>query len=263
MSPAARELFASPGHLLGYNAQANVTDESRMKISIHIPKTAGTLFADVLKANRHGRLAFFYGTEDPRTHAALRAGPPFDADAVGRLEDAGIEWVHGHFAAGHWKDSVPDPADYVVWLRDPIERIVSNYFFHKRQPDEGNETAVAIYNGEMSLEDYAAAPGVEHLFRRMTHPFKISDYGFVGITEMFADSLGLLGLAPLKGRRSANVNRDKPAVSLKARRRIAEANLDDVAVYSAALAELNRKLEVARSAPAPRGRLLSRLIRQT
>jgi len=215
----------------------------RLIISIHIPKTAGTAFADVLTQNFGDAVGFYYGPKHKKTHPLLRGlGAPATADDIARAEDAGIRIIHGHFHARRFRLVKPDPSDYWVWLRDPAERIISEFFFHKGRRDVKNPVAVAVRNGALSLAEFAKEKQIKNLQSRLIEPFTIDEIGFVGLTELYDDCIELSGLTPAPPEtRVRNTTRDKPEVAAKERNAIARANFADVVLHADALRRIGRE----------------------
>ncbi len=207
-------------------------------ISLHVPKTAGTAFADVLVANHGDAVAFCYGAGHPKTHPLLRDLPkgPIAAATLTALQDEGIRILHGHFSARRYVDAIPDPTRYWMWLRDPVERVISEYFFNSNRQDPDSPLVARIRDENLSLVDYAEIRATRNLHSLVLGPLDITDIGFVGISEFFDESLALTGLQPLpKDTRLRNVTRNKSRIDLDTRRTIARYNLRDMALYSAAL----------------------------
>lgn len=216
---------------------------TQLIVSIHIPKTAGTAFADVLSRNYGSAVGFLYGPGHPKTHPVLRnLSRTVTEDQLRHIEDAGIRVVHGHFSARRFLDVVPDPKNYWVWVRDPIERVVSEYFFNKDRDDADNPLARKLRERNLSLTSYAKRKRAANLQFRSIRPLDIDDFGFVGVTEFYDESLALSGLkpAPEKQRRK-NVTHNKQTVTHRQRCLIAGNNVDDIALYSAALQRITRE----------------------
>lgn len=67
-------------------------------------------------------------------------------------ERAKYDIVHGHVHYGiHWW--LPDPAMYATMLRDPVERIISHYYFVKASPEHYLHPELAA--NRWTLEEYA------------------------------------------------------------------------------------------------------------
>ena len=211
-----------------------------MLISIHIPKTAGSRFLAVLQQAHGSRVAQYYGPDDPRTHpVARRPRSQFDAGMLRDLEGAGVQVLHGHFLASDFVDATPDPARFVVFLREPIERTISHYHFVMKDGSGSNELTRRIVEGGLDVASFASLWNLRRWQSLRIEPFALEDIGFVGITEHFEASLAALGLRG--DGRAQNVNRDKPVVPLAARRELAGILTEDVALYSAALERLMRR----------------------
>ena len=238
----------------------------RLIVSLHVPKTAGTAFADVLTQNYGSAVAFAYGPDHPKTHPLLRQLPAsIPAETIAKLEQEGVRVVHGHFSAHRYLEAVPDPARYWMWLRDPVERMISEYYFNRGRDDAENPQVAQIREENLSLGDYAAKTRTRNLHKHLLGPLKIEELGFVGISEFFDECLALTGLAPLpKKTRLRNVTRNKEPVDIDTRRVIARNNIIDIALYSAALQRVLADRRAASDTPAPAetsaGGLLGRLL---
>lgn len=211
-------------------------------ISIHIPKTAGTAFADVLTRNFGDAVGFYYGPDHPKTHPALRSLPRrANPETLAEIKNAGIKVIHGHFPSGRFRDAIPDPKNYWIWLRDPIERIISEYFFNKNRSDAVHPLAKALQEQNLSLTDYAKQKKAANLHIKHVRPFEIVDFGFVGITEFYDECVELSGLTPAPAtERVQNATREKKIVAIPDRKTIARQNIADLALYSAALQRVMR-----------------------
>jgi hypothetical protein len=212
----------------------------RLIVSLHIPKTGGTSFGAVLEQAYPGGVAFFYRPTNRLTHPLLR-----DRDRLGdpallaELEASGIRVMHGHAQAEWFRDAIPDPARYWTWLRDPVERVISAYFYLQervtKQPSlpDGQPTPDRVRG--RSLKQFAKRLQHRNLQSRALGGFELEKMGFVGITEKFDESIAILGLPPLDTALTRNVNRDRPVVDDELRRLIRRVNHEDVALYERAL----------------------------
>lgn len=210
---------------------------SDLILSVHIPKTGGTSFAEVLRHAYGRRVAFAYGPHHAHTHPLLRElGKKVDRSVVARLAEEGVRVVHGHFSASVFADAVPDPSRYWIWLREPVERTISHFQFFKDKHAARGALGTQVAAGTLPLTAFSAHPAIRNLQARHVGPFAVSDFGFVGLTEHMAAGLRQLGLSAPVGRTpTANVNRDKPEFDRQTRAAIAAENITDVAVYSEGL----------------------------
>jgi hypothetical protein len=95
-----------------------------MLIFVHLPKTAGTTLAGIIERN--------YGSA-----AVLRLYESRSGEELARLPAATLaryRAVMGHFCFGAHR-FLPDSAPYVTMLREPVDRVISHYYFVRGQPD--------------------------------------------------------------------------------------------------------------------------------
>lgn len=185
-------------------------------LSIHIAKTAGTTFRELLQEYYRDQLCFFYGS---LTNAACEpiAALPINAKCL-----------HGHFYLKDYRDNFPQ-AKCITWMRDPVERVVSEYAHLKRQPADGNPLGQLIAQG-FSLLDFAHHPDARNVQYKTIH--SLNNFDFVGIAENFDAELARLysttGVELRIGHKS-NINPDKigPRYLLEDRVRALLAKLND------------------------------------
>lgn len=98
-------------------------DPNNPLISIHMPKTGGTSFRSILKQWFDQKLFFHYFNEE-RNQMPVR-----------HLLAPGI-CIHGHFNSKRKfgvQHYYPEAQQFITFLRDPFEILVSRYFFVKQQ----------------------------------------------------------------------------------------------------------------------------------
>jgi len=199
-----------------------------MVISVHIPKTAGTTFRELL-ANCFGDdLCLFYGGWRDR-HLAPMVQPP-----------SSLRCIHGHFHARDFEAPFPD-ARRIVWLRDPVERVCSEYEHHCRHRDPQNplSTLVGVGAGLLEFAEHREARNTQS---RVLQGLAIDDFAFVGISELFDAELARLRIAtgiglPSGHRVNANPARRTTRYPLAADhyRTVLRLNRDDHELYLAAM----------------------------
>ena len=168
-------------------------------VSLHLPKTAGSSLLAAYQA-RFGERVYDYN-EAPEL---------FDRLGVAGLR-ARYDVIHGHF---HIRDRADllDGARLVTYLRDPVQRVISSYYFHMR-PDTDNWLAPQIQAAGLSLEDFARLPEQRNLQYRMLRPVPLERFDFIGLTERFEASIPALSAvigAELSLGENRKVNPDKP-----------------------------------------------------
>jgi hypothetical protein len=224
----------------------------RLIVSLHIPKTGGTSFGAAMEQAWPGGVAYFYRPNNRLTHPMLRDRDRLgDPELLAELEATGVRVMHGHAPAEWFREAIPEPSRYWTWLRDPVERVISAYYY--LQSRTKRLTALAEENGAEAPRDRVRGKTLEQFARRPQHrdmqsralsDFAIEDLGFVGITERFDESLDILGLPRLEGAGARNVNKARPEIEPRVRRLVAQCNAADVALYERAL-DLHEKRKAA------------------
>lgn len=205
----------------------------RLIVSLHIPKTAGTSFSDVLQRAYPDQVAFFYRENNKLTHPKLKDRNRLrDPELLKELEDDGIRIIHGH-APGRWfLRSIRDQKRYWTWLRDPVERVISAYYYQLQRKAIGRDVKDDIGG---TLEQYARSEDNQNGQSRVLTGLDLSKMGFVGITERFDESLALLGFEEHQPNKPRRRNKTKPEVDPALKALIAELNAADIALYQQAV----------------------------
>jgi len=167
-------------------------------ISVHIPKTGGAAFADVLKIVANNILFMDYGTEPFSPTAIYRRGQfvhqPFESIRTEELL-SGRSVIHGHFRIVKYLKQFPN-ASYITWLRDPVDRLASHYFFWKRSAHEhgfmNDPLCNKVITENMSLIEFAQLDLVRNRQHEFLKPAGPQYCDFVGITEEYDRSIKLL-----------------------------------------------------------------------
>lgn len=170
-------------------------DPSRALFSLHVPKTAGTSF-------RHD-LETWFGAENMgyHYHGYHREPPP-------RFELRPGLCVHGHFNRLRGigvRQYYPDASQFIVFLRDPFDRFVSNWRYLQFQVRDGFK--VPELEDKPSFADWLArrrraAEAGEDPFSYLAQlpdpvdPARASsafgpEFVGIGVSERYADSMRL------------------------------------------------------------------------
>jgi hypothetical protein len=181
-------------HLFTTRKASGRQKSKNLIISIHIPKTGGTTFVDVLRKYVQEVLYLDYGTEGPGPTALFRRGKRLTAPFESIIEDLELlperSVIHGHSQAKKYIDRFPN-AIYATWLRDPVERVISNYLYWQRSHIPGDERWEQITAQNMSLEQFAQLDFVRDLQQAFLSPLTVEEFDFIGITEEYDRSLEL------------------------------------------------------------------------
>lgn len=113
---------------------------------LHIPKCAGTTLTEEIIKSRYSaeQLLIFYhhGTETLIN----------DLKAMPLARQKKIRCIAGHFAFGIHNYFTPRPIAYITILRDPIERVISHYYYILRCPK--HPYYEKITSNHYTLKDY-------------------------------------------------------------------------------------------------------------
>lgn len=105
-----------------------------MQIFLHIPKTAGTTLNYVLQRQYCGRNAI-HTLDGPEPEHAVQ-----QLDKLPSAQRQAIQLLRGHCAYGAHR-FLAEPSSYFTLLRDPIDRVVSHYYYvlhTERHPDHAD-----------------------------------------------------------------------------------------------------------------------------
>lgn len=210
-------------------------------VSLHMAKTAGTSFAEALRAHFGHALLENYAVLPTNRRRGLRE---WDAIRNGLCErlPAGVRAVHGHFLPLQYALALRgQPVDFVTWLRDPVERLLSHYHFWRRTAQRATPAQPLRYrvvHEDWSLERFCLGPELRNYYRQHLWGFAPSRFAFVGITERYASDLArfadrfLGGVAPVAHARG-NPDRDPEGYRLPSalRARIEAHHAWDTALY--------------------------------
>lgn len=166
--------------------------ESKLIISVHIPKTGGTTFLDVLKATAQEILYMDYG-EGIIPTSLYRKGELISEsfESIADIESLpGRSVIHGHFRFAKYANQFPRAA-YVTWLRDPVERLASHYFFWQRGRFMEDPLCNKVLSEKMTLEEFAQLDVARNVQYRFLSPGGAQSFDFIGITEEYERSLEL------------------------------------------------------------------------
>ncbi|NJL82745.1 MAG: sulfotransferase family 2 domain-containing protein [Chloroflexaceae bacterium] len=116
-------------------------------IFLHVPKTAGTTLNSILDYKyKNFVIHSIYEPNQQKKIDEFSLLPLEDRKNIHLLRGHGIFGLHEH---------LPNPSIYITLLRNPIERVVSHYFYVKRTPEHYLYNTVMSQN--LSLEEYVSS----------------------------------------------------------------------------------------------------------
>jgi len=212
-----------------YVMKKKMRNEQNLKfVFVHIPRTAGTTFKRML------RDIGFAGKADNTELLNIDGNREFSRKMSGKL-------IQGHFPVRKYLDM--KGYKYITILRDPVDRLVSQYYWYKMRGIRGNcivskDVRRRICSGDMDLLSFAKL--MSGLYRKMLGS-NMNLYSWIGIQEKFNESLrefeNTFGIRIPKRIKNWNITEKK---KIEGRARIAKILSDDYKIYNEVLSEKER-----------------------
>jgi len=164
-------------------------------ISIHMPKTAGLSFRASLEAHFGERFRHDYQDYPLAQPATARREQARQWGEVATAADfQGVDCVHGHFLPLKYLQLAETlPCTFVTWLREPVARLVSHYYYWQRSYDPASGLTSALHRRvieeKWSLEQFCLAPELRDVYSEFLWGFPAERLDFIGITEFFEEDL--------------------------------------------------------------------------
>lgn len=161
-------------------------------LSFHIPKTGGTSFRNTLKGvygdDAVARVDSAKSETTRLNNSPLNAGDPIPHSVI-----------HGHIFWDRWNEKFEAPNDVmkIIWVRDPVERVASQYFYLvdvlKRELDEEGKGLNLLSKILKTFPEFIRNPKVQNILSRYVTP-EILDrhFDFVGVLEHRQEDLARL-----------------------------------------------------------------------
>jgi hypothetical protein len=164
-----------------------------MLISVHLPKTAGTSFRASLEKHFGSSLKADY-QDIPINLPTWKRNSMALCNAVSHTfnDFSGTECIHGHFLPVKYRLlEIKRPLTYVTWLRNPVERVISHYYFWKTHlPPVLPPLHAKMVREEWTLERFCLGTEMKNLYHQFLWGFPIEKFIFIGITENYAEDFG-------------------------------------------------------------------------
>jgi len=208
-------------------------------LSLHIPKTAGSSFYQLLKANYPGQISESLRREHLMEMKKKGLG-------LRQYLPPGTEVIHGHVTAAEALDVIREEDPLIIaFFRDPADRVISNYcyFIDLLKNPEQKQQNPAVYEINKhriheSIYEYAEMEENRNVMSKYLAPLRPNDLFFCGLMEQYAADVQRL--ATRLGWQHKSVDR----INVKAHLRreyvketqdlrffLRKMNADDVALY--------------------------------
>lgn len=163
-------------------------------ISLHMPKTAGNSFSQALETKFGDRLWKDYADMSRIQQYLTGDLSPQELTKFNFTEfDSNLpQCIHGHFLPAKFS---PNRTKYgirfITWLRNPVQRLMSHYYFFKRSYDPATAGPLfrKMIEENWSLEDFCFSEQYKNLYTKYLWDFPYENFDFVGLTEFYDDDL--------------------------------------------------------------------------
>lgn len=164
-----------------------------MLISVHLPKTAGSSFRATLEQAYGDRFLARYEDQPlHRTTVRRRVDGAISCAGNALVTTAHHDCVHGHFLPLKYRFMrAREPVQFVTWLREPAQRLLSHYHYWKRHYDPATAGALhtTMIREQWSLEEFCLRPELRNVYAQFLWGFPLRRFDFVGITEHYDEDL--------------------------------------------------------------------------
>lgn len=162
-----------------------------MIISVHLPKTAGSSFGMALEEHFGNALLKDYSDFPINTPVFERNLHALQASIDNAERDfSQVSCIQGHFLPLKYL-LLADKVDvkFITWIRDPVERLASHYWYWKRSYDPSTSLALhkQLVEENWSLERFCLGPEMKNFYWQFLWGFALERFDFVGIAEHYAE----------------------------------------------------------------------------
>lgn len=160
-----------------------------MIISVHLPKCAGNSFKRSLEEIYSGNVYFDYENRiDSPRYKFSKIYNNFKKFDYSKFNQTKI--IHGHFFADKYLSSFSN-SEYITWLRNPVERVISHYFFWKKYPDFEHPICKYVVKNNLSLTEFSRIKYMKNIQSTYLSNTNLEKFKFIGITESYDASFKL------------------------------------------------------------------------
>lgn len=232
--PQTDELIARSDRLRSELSTA-LEPQARMFLSLHIPKTAGLTFSRLLA--EHFREGFYRSYWDITN---CHGEPALDFPANARC-------IHGHIDLPRLLSRYPG-ASLVTWVREPVQRLASFYYYWLREPDQRHPLCRVLHERKLSLLEFARMDEARNEMSRYFGHLRPMDFAFIGLFEELAASVevfrrrfGLPAAEISHGHRNPDRSTDGYRLTAEERAEIAALNRADRELYDECVERFRRE----------------------
>ncbi len=154
-------------------------------ISCHIPKCAGFSFQKQLTHLFGKRVFWDYNHTDRPDYEPKPPSPHL----LAQLRTNKTTVIHGHFFMSKYHN-IPG-LQRCCWFRDPIDRLLSHYYYWLKGPDMDHPNCKKLHEEGLSVVEFAKIPELRNIYTRFLDGSPLSELSWVGLVEDYQASLDL------------------------------------------------------------------------
>jgi hypothetical protein len=154
-------------------------------VSVHIPKAAGLSFQRHLTHLFGKRAIWDYNHTDRPDYKPEKASPYL----LAQLRTSKTTVIHGHFFLSKYHH-VPG-LQRAMWFRDPVQRLLSHYYYWLRSPDMDHPNCAKLHERGLSVVQFAEIPELRNVFARFLDSEPLTELNWVGLVEDYQASIEL------------------------------------------------------------------------
>lgn len=121
----------------------------------------------------------------------LKTIPKAKSQLINFLITTNVKAIHGHFPIAKYEGYFPH-AQRIVWLRNPVQRLISTYYFLLSEPSTwvADPLAKGIAEIGMDIYDFVELSAMQNqISNYYCRGRQLKDFDFIGIHEHFTEDL--------------------------------------------------------------------------
>lgn len=179
----------------------------QLLISLHLPKTGGNSFLNAIQS-RIGQGCVQDYMDMNYIQAYFMGGVPGNAIRKIQAEDIDprVRCIHGHFLPAKYLElKQMQGIKFITWLCNPVDRLVSHYYFFLRSydPNTAGPLFRKVIEEEWTLEKFCFLNEYKNIYAKYLVGFSFDYFDFVGLIEFYDEDLNYFSNKFLKTRLDA------------------------------------------------------------
>jgi len=101
-----------------------------------------------------------------------------------------IRGIHAHLTVEQVRPIIEKyNPKVIVWLRDPVDRVISNYYFFMKRIRQGRAPERQLRKKDVTLLEYARKPRKTNKISDFLKGMELEDFFFIGLLERFEEDI--------------------------------------------------------------------------